>query len=375
MKISVMKEHFKEGLLVAERAVSKSLSLPILGNVLLTAGKNSLEFAATDLEIGIRYRILAKNDKEGQLVFPSRVLSPFVSLLPDSPMELQAQNGTMNIACGDYETTLNVLSAEEFPLIPNTKGEEQSAEVDIQALCTGIGQVIGMVGQSQVRPEISGILFSFQDEAIKIVATDSFRLAEKTVSFPEAKAFKQNFILPQKTARELLAIFGEKEGKLKISLSPAQVIFEYADQKDLARPFIQIVSRLVEGEYPQYQEIIPKKYQVRATVDRNEFMNRIRAASIFAGKTNEVRLMFFPEKNQIEISSQSSDVGTQSSSIAAEMKGESGEAAFNWRFLLEGASVMKSKTIEIGLSGEESPTSFVPIEQEGYLYIVMPIKN
>ncbi|MBI2577296.1 MAG: DNA polymerase III subunit beta [Candidatus Wildermuthbacteria bacterium] len=367
MKATVLKENLKEGLLTVEKAISKSLSLPILGNVLLSCEKNFVELAATDLEIGIRYRMLSKNEQEGSVVIPGRVLSQLVGFLPESSVMLEQRDGELLVVCGDYSTTVKILSAEEFPLIPSLKGEERCMEVEAQSFCRGLNQVAGMAGQSQARPEIGGVYLVFEKDSAKVVATDSFRLGEKTLYFKEPSSLETSFILPQKTAREIISIFSEKEGKVKACLSASQVIFDYSSE-DLSQPHVQVVSRLIDGEYPRYQDIIP------VIADRAELMNHVRASSIFTGKTNEAHFCFQPEEGGMEITSRNTDVGEHTSFLKGDVAGEHLQVSFNWRFLLEGLGAMKSKDVEMRLSGEDGPAVLAPQEQEGFLYILMPIK-
>ncbi|MBI2644366.1 MAG: DNA polymerase III subunit beta [Candidatus Wildermuthbacteria bacterium] len=371
MKVSVRKENLKEGLFVVERAISKSLTLPILGNVLLFVEKNFLELAATDLEIGVRYRILAKTDEEGQVVAPAKALSQFVALLPAASVALDANEKSMEVSSGEYATKIKVLSPDEFPLIPLPK-DEKYIELEAKTFCLGVNQVVGMAGTSQSRPEISGVFFSFGENQVRIAATDSFRLGEKVLRL-EAPQEERSFILPQRAARELVSIFGEREGQIKTYFSPTQVIFDYI-ANDPSQSRIQLVSRLIEGEYPRYRDIVPSRYKTRAVVDKNEFINRIKIAGIFSGKTSEVRLEFQPEKKGIAIFSQNTDIGEQHSFLSAEVTGEPMEAAFNWKFLLEGALGVEANSLEMAMSAEDGPAAFLPPAEEGYMYIIMPIR-
>ena len=231
-----------------------------------------------------------------------------------------------------------------------------------------------MVGQSQTRPEISGVFFVFGREAAQIVATDSFRLAEKTLVFEKANSMEQSFILPSKTARELIAALGAKPGKMKIYFSPTQAVFDYAPEGQPSQLRIQIVSRLIEGEYPRYQDVIPSRHTTKAVLGKSEFANHLRAASIFAGKTNEVRLLVDPARKGVEFLSQSADSGQNQSFLAGEVSGEKTEVAFNWRFLGDGIAQIQGQKVQLEMNGQDGPALLRPVEQEHYIYVVMPIK-
>lgn len=373
MKSTVLKDSLRLGLSVVERMAAKSPSLPILGNILVSATKNIVELASTDLEIGVRYKILAKNEKEGSCVLPARSLSQFVALLPENQVTLTTKESGLVIDSKEQQTLLKTLPAEDFPIIPTFKEGDAFVEVETKAFFEGMGQVAGMAGQTQARPEISGVFVSFSQQGAKLAATDSFRLAEQTLSFSKGQPLQTTFILPAKTARELVAVLGEQQGKTRIYVSPNQVVFDYVPEQP-GKPAIQIVSRLIEGEYPQYQDIIPKDFVAKLVIDKNAFINQLKAASIFSGKLSDVKLIVDQKKKGVELVSKSTDIGEHTSFVSAQTQGGNIETSFNWRFLLDGVMHMKEDEIELGLSGSESPAILKSLRKEGYLYVLMPLK-
>src|SRR3989344_8860713 len=177
MKTTLLKENLKNALDAAERIIVKSSTLPILGNVLLTCTKNILEISATDLEIGLRYSIMAKNEQSGQVVIPAKHLSQFVALLKEPSVTLRADNG-LSVEANGNTTIMRVLSVEDFPIIPALKGDEEFIDMEAAPFAAGLEKVVGVTAQSQTRPEISGVFFDFQPKELILAATDSFRLAE-----------------------------------------------------------------------------------------------------------------------------------------------------------------------------------------------------
>ncbi len=374
MKLLILQEKLKEGLNIIERISSKSLTLPILNNVLISSEKNFLNLATTDLEIGINWWTLTKTEKDGKITIPSHLLSSFISLLPNKKINLEVQNSTLLIECENCKTQIKGVGADEFPIIPKiTEGEFISIETF--SLCQALNQVADIAIPSTTRPEISGIFSLFQKDLITLVATDSFRLGEKKIFLKNKSSLKKDYslILPQKTAKELVNIFGEKQGELKIYFSPNQIMFEYP-LPETTHPQIQLVSRLIEGEYPNYQEIVPKKSTTQLTLEKNEFLNQIKSASLFSGKINEVKIKADPKEKKIEIFSQSSEIGEYQSSISGKIKGEPVEISFNHRFLLDGLSSIKSSEIIFELSGDSGPGVLKPVGDDSYIYVVMPIK-
>ena len=373
MKSTVLKDSLRVGLQVVERVAAKSPTLPILGNILVSAAKNTVELSATDLEIGIRYTLLAKNEKEGSCVLPARSLSQFISLLPENQITLTTKEAGLTIDSKEQQTLLKTLPAEDFPIIPTFKEGEAFVEVETHPFFEGMGQVASMAGQTQARPEISGVFVSFSQQTCKLAATDSFRLAEQTLSFSKSQPLQTTFILPAKTARELVAVLGELPGKTRIYVSPNQAVFDYIPEQP-GKPAIQIISRLIEGEYPQYQDIIPKDFAAKVVVDKDAFANQLKAASIFSGKLNDVKFAVNQKKKGVELTAKSTDVGEHTSFLAAQVQGGDVETSFNWKFLLDGVMHMKGDEIELGISGAESPAILKSVRKGEYLYVLMPLK-
>jgi len=372
MKVEVLKENLKKGLSTVERVIGKNLSLPILENVLIKTEKNFLHLAATDLETAIKWWSLSNNKKTGQTTVPAHFLSSFVSFLPKKKVELIKKDNNLLVKCDNYKTQIQGNDPEEFPIIPEIKNP-QEVEINNKEITQGLSQITEIASKSQTRPEISGVYFSFQNKTLKIVATDSFRLAEKTISFKKSIKKPQSFILPQKAAQETINILGGLEKDLKLMFSPNQVLFEYP-MEETSHPQVQIISRLIEGEYPDYQEIIPDKFQTKITLNKEEFLNQIKAASLFGGKINEIKIKTDPKKGKVEISAQDPDVGESKSSLSAEIKGKSLEVSYNHKFLSDGLNNIKSSEVLFNLSSEDGPSVLKPVGDKSYLYVVMPIK-
>lgn len=373
MKLIILKEKLKEGVATVERISQKILTLPILQNILFETEKNFLKLSATNLESGIIWWGLAKVEKEGRICVPTRFFSSFLSLLPLKPITLAASNLILNLECENYQTKIKGASPDEFPIIPQTKDGE-SISINCFKFCQALNQILNIPSPSMTRPEISGVFFSFQNDLIKLVATDSFRLAEKKLFLKNTLSKEYSLILPQPTAREVVNIFGEKEGDLKIYLSPNQIFFEYM-MSEVDHPQIQFTSKLIEGEYPNYQEIIPKKYNTKLILQKEEFLNQVKTASLFSGKINEIKLKITPKNKKIEILSQNPDLGEYQSELTGKIEGKEVTASFNHRFLIDGISGIKHKEIIFELTDEEGPAVLKPADGEDYLYIIMPIKS
>jgi DNA polymerase-3 subunit beta len=374
MIIKILQNKLKEGLNIVERITTKSLSLPILNNILIKTEKSFLNLSSTNLEIGIQWWTLAKVEKEGAIVVPAKTISDFISFLNDGPIKLKAEDYYLVIESEKYKTKIKGLSSDEFPIIPQVLSQE-SLNLNTRLFCEGLKQIIQIPAPSSARPEISGIFLSFQKNSVKMAATDSFRLGEKKIFLKEALPIHKEYscILPQRTAKEIINVFGEREGELKVLLSPNQILFE-SQMAETTHPEIQMVSKLIEGEYPDYQTILPQKFATEIILDKNEFLNQLRAASIFASKINEIKLKTESKKGAIEISSQNPDLGEYHSTIFAQIRGKEIEISFNFRFLIDGLLNIPSSEINFGLNSEEEAAVLRGEGDQSYLYLVMPIK-
>lgn len=372
MKLRIKKEELKSGISIAERIASRSISLPILKNISIRAEKDLINISATDLEIGVEWWGSAKTDKTGELVVPSSILSGFINLLPDAEIELTSNKEDLNINCSNYNTQIKGFNPEEFPIIPEV-AEKESVLVDIQYLCKSLSCVVDIPTFSTTRPEISGILFKFDKNILKIVATDSYRLGEKTIKLNSSVKNPFFFILPQKSAKEIISIFGETEGDIKIVFGANQVLFELL-MTNIKHPKIRLISRQIEGDYPNYEEIIPKKNQITAILERSDLLNQIKAAGLFSGKSGEVIFKIEPTKNKIEIVSQNSEAGEYNSTLLGKITGKKETISFNYRYLVDGILSIKTPEVLFEINSSSEPGVLKPTKGIDFLYIIMPIK-
>lgn len=375
MKLIILQEKLKKGLQKLGKVTGKSVTLPILNTTLLKAEKNFLQLQGTDLEIGLKWWSLAKVEKEGQIAIPITPLLNFISFLPNKPTILEKQKNSLIIKCGDYKANIKSLPEEDFPLIPLIPENTPYLEINSLSFCSALEQVIEFTTPSQTKPEISGIFLNLQNNILKIAATDSFRLGEKSIFFPEDYGEVPEFslIIPQKTAREIIDLFSESRDNLKLYFSQNQIMVESLIT-ETPHPELQIISRLIEGDYPAYQDIIPQKYNTEVVLFKNEFLNHLKAAAVFGGKINEIKLKIDTKKNGVEFLSQNQDIGEYRSFLPGRVEGEPMEISFNYRFLIAGLTNIKNKEVVFSLQKEENPAVLKPRDDNSYLYVVMPIK-
>ena len=372
MKFEILKDNLKNILNIVEKAVGKNLTLPILNDVLIETEENFVKFSCTDLEIVIISKSLAIIKEKGKIVVSLKLLLDFISLLPNKKIIFSLKENNLFIECENFKSRIQVHNPEDFPVIPKVKTTE-FIEIQNKVFCEGVSQVVEITSSSQIKPELSGVYLSFSNDLLKIVGTDSFRLAEKKIELENKIEKPFNFILPSKTTRELVNILKDKEGKIKIFPSSNLVFFEFSPKG--ISPFVKIFSKVIEGEYPDYQEIIPKSCKTKIIFKKDDFLNHIKTASLFSGRINEINLKVQPKENKVFISAKSPEIGETESSIFAKIEGQKIETSFNYRFLIDGLSDIKSSEVVFELSSGEDPGVLKPVGDLSYIYILMPIKG
>ncbi|OIP76081.1 DNA polymerase III subunit beta [bacterium (Candidatus Gribaldobacteria) CG_4_9_14_3_um_filter_36_15] len=372
MKIEILKDNLKRGLEIVEKIAKKNLTLPVLSNVLLSCEGNFLRLDTTNLETSISWWVLAKIEEGGKIAIPAAFFSSLINLLKEERIHLRSQGKNLILETKNQTTQIQGIDPEEFPIIPKIEKEE-IVRISNQKLLEALGQIIEIPSISQIRPEISGIYFSFKKDLLKIVGTDSFRLAEKTIGLKGKIKKEVSFILPQDAVRELINILSREEGYVVIYFSPNQILFENI-KEETSHTQVQILSRLIEGEYPKYQEIIPKKYKTQIISKKDDLQNQLKQAGLFSGKISEVKLAVQPEDNRLKIYSESPEIGKNEAYLPVKIKGEAIEISFNYKFLILGLQNIRSSEVIFELNGEEGPGVLKPVGDESYIYISMPIK-
>lgn len=374
MKIEVLREKLNQAVSIVSRTAIKSASLPILEGVMIKADDNTVQFLATDLEVGIMVSALAKISKGGQAVVPARIISALGKLMGGDKVSLDLTKNTLVIKDDDNETSLQTLEADDFPVIPEPN-EDFSVEINGSELSKGLSQVVDCASTSQSRPEISGVYLKLSGDQLTIAATDSYRLAQKNISLSTKVKKDREMILPAKAANHLIGIIGESGNPIKLSGDDNQVKFSVTLGESPLNLEIDMVSRLIEGTYPRYQEVIPQKPSVKIRVDRHDFIGKIKAASLLSDQTYEVRLSTQAEEGRLKIEARSSRVGEFKSSLVAEIEGGETEVAFNGRFLSDALLNLSGSDAQLGLTDSDKAALIRSGDDQSYLYVLMPIRS
>jgi len=375
MKIFSLQENLKQGLALVGHVAGKNINLPILNNILIKADAGKIRLIATNLEVGIVSAVRGKIETEGSFTVNAKIISDCVGLLPNKKVELSQTGDDLAVGCDNYQAKIKGQSAEEFPLIPEVDRKKYFS-ADAEEVKNAISQVIFATLLSETRLELSGVLFVFSADSLTVAATDSYRLAEKKIKVKTNNEEEKRIIVPAKTLQELLRVLSagpdneveENDKEIRFYLSDNQILFTHGST--------ELVSRLIEGQYPDYQQIIPTASKTTIIIDRQELIRAVKMASLFS-KTgiNDVNLDFPLGKNQVVVSSVSGQTGENITNLAAKVVGEENSIVVNYRYLLEGLSNVEQETVKMEIIDGNTPCLIRPERDNGYLYIIMPIKQ
>src|SRR3989344_5962825 len=368
MKIVCLQENLKESLLTLERATSKNQTMPILHNILLKTEKGMVSAFATDLEIGIEKHISCKIEKQGEVMIPVKTLLQFIQNLPNTRVGIETKNNTLHIETEQNKIKIPITSVNEFPLVPKIQPTKTITLQKGLVLKKALQQVLNSIATSYSLPEITGVLWVVEPYTLKLVSTDSFRLSEKVIFQKDTytASHPATFIIPQKTAAELVRDIDTDE-PIDISLNEHQIVFTMKNTT--------IISRLITGEYPKYEQIIPTTSKTVVELEKGEFVSQIKLASVFSSKINDVKVCVKKNKKIMEITSQDQGKGEFYAAInLPSVTGEDVEVVFNYKYLLEGLANIGEEEVVYELNGPASPAVF-KTKTGDYRHVVMPIKT
>ena len=366
MKIVCTQENLHRGLSLVSNIANRHSNLPILNNVLIKANKDGLTLVTTDLEVGIKALVRGKIEKSGEFTVDARLFHNYISYLPKENIELVLKEEGIEIKSKDQETLINGLAAEDYPLIPELN-KEQEVELSAGELKRALQQVTTAASLDSSRVEINSVNFQFFPGEMVLAATDSYRLAEKKIRIVNGQ--EKNLIVPLKTLQELLRILGEQsEEKIKIYFNENQILFAFDG--------VELVSRVIDGKYPDYRQIIPTDFTIKAKCQAADLVPAIKSVSLFCKQgINDIRLSFDDQSQKIIIATASSHTGHSLAKVPAEIEGPSGDIVFNYKYLLDGLNNMPGGEVLLQVSNNNSPGLIRSTKESDYLYLVMPIRQ
>lgn len=368
MKVSVTQANLHKALSVVGKIVGSRSTLPVLSNVLVQTDANRLKLSSTNLEIGINTWIGAKVESTGSLTVPARLLADYVSSLADGNIDLSQEKQTLHIVSPQAQSHINGIDAKEFPSIPGFK-KSTLLKIDATTLKDALAQVVGAASFDDTRPILNGVYFYNEKTALTIAATDSYRLAEKTLTLPTAPKEQLKIIVPARTTQELLRMLDNESGLVEIVAEENQVLFRFNDT--------ELISRLIDGEYPNYQQLIPTDILTTIEIPTKELRSITKLAALFARESGgSVTLSADAKSQKLEIKATASQVGDSSSVAVASVSGEDATISLNSRYLLDALASLNSENMKIEITGKVNPCLLRPIDKQGdYLHLIMPLRG
>ena len=373
MKLSCTQENLNKGLNIVGRAVATRTTLPITNNVLLATDDGRLKLVATNLEMAITCWLGTKIEEEGTITVPARLLTEFVSSLPNDTIDVQLspQTKTLGLKCARFEARISGVDAKDFPPIPSVDDGVKTT-VEVEALRQGINQVVFAAATEESRPVLTGVCAQFEKDSLVLAAADGFRLAVYELPITTTVSQKTEVIIPAHTLAELNRLIADQEEPVDITLNPnkSQVLFRLQN--------INLVSQLIQGTFPNYSQLIPQSYTTRVIINVSDFLQATRTASIFARDgSGIVRLMVTPggeaSPGKLSVSARSEEIGDDVGEIDATVEGDESKIAFNGKYLTDVLSVLHESQVALEITNASSPGLIRPVGTDNYTHVIMPM--
>ncbi len=379
MKFTCTQENLNQGFQIVQHATSKNLNLPILNNVLITLKDKEIKLLTTNLDIGISYTVRGKIEQEGSFTVNAKLVSDYVNLLPKENIDIELDNkDQLHVKCLGHQTKIKGLNASDYPLIPELN-KQNKATINVELFKEAINSVLFAVSKNENRPELNGVLFKFNNKQLILASTDSYRLAERKINIKNNNLGSLNIIVPSKTLQELVRVLSilksnlNNESEIDIYISEGQILFTLDN--------FELVSRLIEGNYPDYEQIIPVKFNTQMISSTADFLKNIKTVSLFVKENiNDITLQFQvnnndPLQSEVHIRAFNEQLGESDAVVKSNITGIDNNIVVNYVYLLEGLNNIKTEEIKVEIIDNLSPIVISSANQDQYLYIVMPIRQ
>lgn len=363
MKLQVTQENLNRALNAVARVANSRGTLPILANVLIKTSNNRLSLSATNLDIAITEYIGAKVNEEGSITVPARLMQDFVNSLPEGVINLDLQDTKLHVTTDQYNSVVNGIMADDFPVMPAIEdGESWSVKGDV--FKKALQQVVFAASSDETRPVLTGVLLKTIDGKLYMASTDSYRLAEKELGEYEQDI---DLLIPASALQDLQRVLGDEDGDMKVTHNDQQVLFQVGD--------IELVTRLVDGKYPDYRKLIPSSFTTKATLKKADLVNVTKVSSLFARESaGSVTIEVNEKDKQLSIRSVASQLGENTATAEAKVKGD-GSITLNSRYLLDALGVLSGEEVTFSFNGKLEPTLLLDPANSDYRHVVMPLKS
>lgn len=366
MKVECVLEKLKKIIPVIERITGKNLTLNILSSILLITTGKTLKLRATNLDVGVEVELSAKIEKEGIVAVKGSVLNDLIlNIQNEKSVIFESINDNLVVKTNNNTSTIKCFPYADFPTIPLINGDI-CFNIESQKLLTGIRSVSYSASLSDMKPEIASVYIYPDSNELVFVSTDSFRLAEKRIKIKHLPDFN-GILIPYKNINEIIKVLDMAEGEVKICFNKNQIAFSYDG--------VYLTSRLIDGNFPDYKQIIPKEYNTEVVVLKQDFINTLKINNIFLDKLNQITIKIDPKEKEFFLSSKSGDVGEADTSIDAVAKGEPVTIHLNYRYLFDFFQSINTDSVVVYLSGTNKPIILRGVSDDTFTYLVMPLNK
>lgn len=383
MQASCLQENLSRGLAIVGRAVATRPTLPVLSHVLMATEDAQIKLAATDLELFVVCWIGSRVDQDGEITLPARLLTDLVNSLPQERIDLRLDGQTLHLTCGRSEADIKGIDAQEFPLIPAVESDAGSGSPEMllepDLLRKMIAQVVFSAATDETRPILTGVLARFDENTLTLAAADGFRLSVRSARLSTPAAQPTSVVIPAKALNELARVSSDEEEPIGMYVTPSrsQVLFHLQGNSgaNAGKIFsIDLVSQLIEGTFPDFNQIIPKSHTTRTVLDTQALLKACKTTNIFArSEANIVQFDIDPAAGKLVISATSAEMGDSEVELDAAIEGEPVTIAFNVRFLIDALSVMDSAQVALETNSSASPGVLKPLDDSNFVHVIMPM--
>ena len=366
MRIECIKDKLREVISKADKITSKNITLPILSCLLLEVKNNNLQIKATNTDIGIESTIPVKTSEEGIVAVPGSVLNNLISNIQDDRnITLETIDGNLQVKTDHSKTIIKSHSFDDFPTIPKVS-DGVSFNLDSKKLVKGLKSVCFSSSISSVKPELSSVYIYINENDLIFTATDSFRLAEKKIKIEKDDNYF-NILIPLKNIPEIIRIFEEFNGEISVCLSKNQISF--------SDNYNYVVSRLIDGIFPDYKQIIPNEVKTEAIVLKQDLLSVLKISNVFSDKFNQINIKILPSKKVFEITTKNSNIGENTNIVPASLSGEDISVNFNYKYIIDCLPSIDSDSISLSFNGISKPMTIRGVSDKSFTYIVMPMNK
>ena len=366
MKIECVKEKLGIALIKADRITGKKLTLPILSCIMLEAKNNMLFIRATNLDLGIEISIPVKVEREGTVVIPNSVLTRFItSTQGEKNIKLDVIDGLMSVSIGNSTASIKTFPSEDFPTIPRVAASKVM-QINSKDIVLGLKSVWYSSSTSSMKPELSSVYIHASNGEITFAATDSFRLAEKRITIKK-KLEIPSLLIPFKNTLDIIKVLEEETGEIEMFYTNNQISF--------VLPGLYLVSRVIDGSFPDYKQIVPKEFTTEAVVLKQDILNVFKISTIFSDTFNQINIKILPKEKKVQIQTKNSEVGENSNSIEAALNGESVDINFNYKYIVDCFQSIVTDSVSLAFNGPTRPLVIRGVGDNTFMYLVMPMNR